>query len=298
MNVTGHRELLMASELVSEPDDDGSFEVTIEVSEAGWADLSRLQLLAVSRSAATAGGADILPLTLVEAIRVHNTRELIRGQGNTVGAPAGVFSPFRQYGAIQLGKWWLEGGNLVSIRLRSDLPHPPKGGSRNLVHSAAFPFQPDNQREYQVMADFEQQPRAYVASPVAKRAKHQSTCRLEVRFDQDGIVDLDSLQLFAGETPAAGDEERNIVATVVESIELSTRQELILGGTTAHPPPRAVPGAVFASLGRRFNWVLFGDLQVSTNNTLVVRLKPLTKPSAKKAEMPRFSMGLQFYPGL
>ena len=293
MKMTKHREMLMASGLATTPDASGRYEVTVEISEAGWADLSRLQLLAVDRAEQThSKEIDVLPLTLVEGIRIHNTQELIRGQGSRIGAPAGVFSPYRQYGPIQLGKWWLEGGNIVSIVLRTHLDKPD--AAPDLAYSAAFPFAPDNHREYQAPADLDDRSRAYVASAISPYpSEDASDDTLEIRFDQDGVVDLDSLQLLVEPHPEADREDLGVSTTAIESIELPTRQELILGGSATDSMPRAAPAAIFGSLGRRFNWVNFGYLDVSTNNTLRVRVRSLISESGDSGHS---SIGLQFYP--
>lgn len=299
MNGTEYRELLMASDLVVKSDSSGAYEVTVEVSEAGWADLSRLQLLAVDRAARPdRKHIDVLAFSTLESVRVHNTRELIRGQGHRVAAPAGVFSPLRQYGPIQFGKWWLEGGNIMSVRFRTETIYETEDRPYDLAYSVAFPFDPDNKREYKMPEDLSKRPRAYVASPIAEAYEDRpGSFVLEVRFDQDGIVDLDSLQLLAGSLPSEDDDKSLIATTVIESIELPTRQDLVLGGTSSDPSPRAVPGAIFASLERRFNWVSFGYLEVSTNNTLTVRVNNLRHPAEDDGAIPEtYSMGLMFYP--
>ncbi len=294
MQENGKREMVMASHLVTEAYQESRhhcevdiYEVVVEISESGWADLSRLQLLATRWAESDADrSVNMLPYTIVESIRVHNTRELIRGQGDGIGAPAGVFSPFRQYGPIQLGKWWLEGGNTVSVRLRSDLSHLDPEESSRFAYSVAFPFSPDNHRVYKIPQNLEERSCGYVASPAHCYSK--SLAHAEIRFDQDGIVDLDSLQVqtHRGQPDEYHDNISNIV---IESIELPTRQELILGGNSAEPLPRAVPAAIFASLGRRFEWVRFGFLEVSTNNTLTVRLK-------NHSHRGSVAVGLQFFP--
>ena len=302
------RELLMASELVTHcdrpprPSDScHRYEISLEASEPGWADLSRLQLLAVDQDPEDATPADVLPWTTVEAIRVHNTRELIRGQGYTLGAPAGPFSPFRQYGPIQLGRWWLEGGNLITIRLCTEMPpHDDDGDWKPaLAYSAAVPFLPDNPRNYECPHDLSDRDRAYVASQayeVSCHGEEANATTLELKFDQDGIVDLDTLQVQVRHREPTDYGTPPVATAIVESIELPTRQELIVGGSYGGESNLAAPAGIFASLGRRFDWVRFGKLDVSTRNTLRVRVRQLTTGHESPPAESTLSAGVQFYP--
>ena len=279
------------------------YEISLEASEPGWADLSRLQLLAVDRDREHSKPIDVLPWTTVEAIRVHNTRELIRGQGHTLGAPAGPFSPFRQHGPIQLGRWWLEGGNLVTIRLCSQSLSYDDGCEPNFAYSAAVPFLPDNPRQYEHPQDLDARDRGYVASSAYEAPWNaEGACAtLEIQFDQDGIVDLETLQVQSRHSEPTGYATPLVATAIVESVELPTRQELIVGGSYggAHDSGEsslAAPGGIFASLGRRFHWVRFGMLEVSTRNTLRVRVRQLTTGTESPSSGFILSAGLQFYP--
>ncbi|ETW93079.1 MAG: hypothetical protein ETSY1_40800 [Candidatus Entotheonella factor] len=290
------RELFMTSEIVTTPGPSGAYDITIVVSESGWLDMSRCVMLAASTSVLPdQTRVDLLSVTRVDSMLVNNSEELIRGQGR-VGAPAGVFSPFRQYLPIRLGKWWLEGGNSINIRLSVDVS--VEGVTFQGAFGAACPFQPDNERLYEVPEAVREGTYTYLASPAVAIAG-SSSADLIITCDQNGIVDLRSLQILASRDPVANYDQDIVSVAAIESILPPDGQQLILGGTdAARQQLRAAPAATFGHLGRRFNWLDFGCLTVATNNQIVVRVRNLTNITAPGTTSEGlYSVGVRFYPG-
>jgi hypothetical protein len=237
----------MCSSLLTTLDDITPSSAVISVTEAGWADLSRLQLFACN-PAASAGQEsqiDLVPRLLLDDVTTVNLGHLIRGTGRGVSAPGGVFSPYRAFSPIQFGMQRLRSRETIQVTAR--ITDTGVTGE----FAVAVPFLPDRLAGDPGFCCEPDGPHGYLASDPQTLAAAGATATLRLTADEAGILDLDSLQIVGGlAANLANYAQDALPSVIVRSIRLPSGEQLLTGNPTGGATTVAAPAAMFAHFGR------------------------------------------------
>lgn len=282
---TGQRELVMGA-----PAQNGAsgaanaVTCTITASEPGIFDMDRM-CVGVFIDDAEIQGADLTNQAMVTSLLIQNSIELIRGR-NTPAAPTSVFTGTRGIAsAIPLGKFALQTGDTIAATIST-------GGTAGIDWSATFgaPFLPRNSRGASTPLPSWQP--VYAASPLTNIATAgapgtPTAGQLTITFDEDGVMDLTSLQLGGINEVGnigAGTYKDGLGGCTVASITLPSSNEVVVGQNTPE-----VPATMWAP-GRSYTWNNFGAYAVSAGSTLTVTVNNYLVDDVD------VSAGLRFFP--
>lgn len=285
------RELILTNPLVGGSDNSPERTLVLTAAEPGVADLSRLVLQATRDKEAAGGlvgGADLLPTMTISVGRYRSTERLVRGLETTVGAPAGAFSAYRQYTPVPLGPKRMESGE--TLRIDGALVDSAAG---DWTFSALVPFLPDRLRRDSGAQIERSRLALYIGSTPAFLPQLDNTVTLSLRADDDGVIDLSSLQLLGGVSDASTYRENVVDALVITSIVLPSGEQLVTGGPKG--VPLGAPGAAFASLGRANGWVHLGPVEVAEEDVIEVTIQSRGETPAPTPALVA-SVGARFYP--
>lgn len=265
-------------------------------SEPGVADLSRLVIQAARESAAPplVGGADLLPQLSLSVSRYRNSERLVRGLAEPVAAPGASFSAYRQYTPVGFGPRRMESGEtlLVEARLLMD---PASSGGWSWTFSGLVPFLPDRLRSDCAPRASDERAAMYLASASSPFLGSGDPATLELKADDDGIIDLASLQLMAGLNAQIGFREDLVDSLVITSILLPSGGEVVTGGPKAGAPVLGAPGSAFAANGRPHRWAHLGVVDVSEEDVIRVSVQ-CRADFGGGAQHLVASVGARFYP--
>jgi hypothetical protein len=272
-------ELIAASPVAAALDTDADEVVTITISENGVLDLGRLQLWAAENSDIVGYSShDLSECAQVSSILINGSTELVRGR-NTAAPPASVFSPYRAQRFLDLGQWAFSTGDTVAFTLQVQ--------GTNVTGDCTFaaPFSPRNVREGYI-GPMPASKMAYAGSPVSEIAA-SATANLTCTFDEDGVVDLDSLVIRAMDDQAATGEygPESLSSLLVTQITTPGNQQLIVGQA-----PGGISGATFRAT-RNGNWLSMGRLAVSAGSTLILGV------DNNSVDVKNTSFGVAYWPG-
>ncbi len=259
--------------------------------EPGQADLGRLLIYVYGSTDGRSFAGILDEAARITSIELFNSHQRVRGLGY-VEAPAGVFSTLRRHTAIDLGTVALAAGDTLAVTIRVDDP----AGEASTV-ALAVPFQPESTRHLSRDAARAVEPHAFVVSPPRRWASREPFT-LTVTFEEDGVVDLGSLQIAGTLRGTPRQSPRDIVpSTLAESIRLPSGEDLIVGAGDCYdeslPAPLAVPATLFTHLERVGHWVHLGPLKVLRGQQISIRLRR-SDADGELAEA-TFSAGMRFY---
>lgn len=273
---TGERELVMASPSQA-GDTANDVTLTITASEPGILDLDRL-VLQVSIDEAEIQGTDFADQGFCTGLLVQNSLQLIRGRNNPE-APTQVWSGTRGIsGAMPLGRVTLETGDTIAAGYHVD------GTDVDYTATLGAPFLPRNSRGMSLPVP-NWQP-VYAASPATAIAA-AGNGTITITFDEDGIMDLTSLQmggLNATANIGNGTYKDATGLLQVTSLALPSSNEIIVGQNTP-----VAPGTMWGA-NRSYTWAAFGSYAVSAGSTLVATV------SNAGVDVVNASLGLRFFP--
>ena len=282
---------------------------TFRANEAGVADLSRLIISFaiddVSNPEQDLRSPDVVNRATVESIELFNSRRLVVGLHHP-RVPAGVFSSQRRQLGIELGQVDLASND--SIRVVLTLPkHRTTKPTDPPQISMAVPFRPKAGR-VGMQADLPPNSLQCTAAAtevvivekfgpemvfvdratssdgeelmVPQLAPEGWTTRpfhLRFVFEEDGVIDLDSLQLNGSLWGGQGLQPWDLLPRLlVEEILLPDGRNLVVGnerqGAIYWSP--SIASSIFSAQGRFRDWFHFGQLEVRRGQQITVKFRP------------------------
>ena len=225
----------------------------------------------------------------ISSISINGSQELIRGR-NSVVAPLGAFSPYRQLNNNYLPDIPVSSGNTIAITIGSEAAE-----TGTLDASFAAAFSPNNQRDRVLapapaMSNLEM-PCTYAGSVVLQLDAGASGQSVSLTFDEAGIFDLTSLQARGvcdlTATPALTDLWDGLPFVEIGQILLPNGNDIVVGQNSA-----VLSGPYLASGTRGFSWAQLGAIFVNGGDTVTFNAVANTGQDTVN-----FSFGGRFWPG-
>ena len=272
--------------------------LTFHASEPGTVDLGRLLISVTAFGTAEEARTEILDEhARVTSILVFNGYQKVRGLGY-LEAPAGVFSPRRRQSSIDLGTLRLESGDNLAVTVAVG---EAWSKTLSLLLAGAVAFRPDAQRREAGAVSQPAEPHVFLVSP-SRRIAPGSYGQLTLDFEEDGLVDLATLQLIGLPQVAPCYPQDVLSRTLVESIRLPSGQDVVLGNQNTEdesadgsaPFPVAAPASMLSHLETSGPWAQTGRVWVRRGQQITLRLRHVGANST--GPYATFSTGLRFYP--
>jgi len=179
-----------------------------------------------------------------------------------------------------------------TLRIDADLFN---GASGDWTLSAMVPFLADRLRADAGRLVDTNQSSLYVGSALAAMPALGNSVTLRLVADDDGVIDLSSLQLNGGlDSAGSAYRENTVDSLVITSIVLPSGEELVTGGPKNAGLTFTAPGSGFSSVGRAHGWVHLGQAAVSEEDAILVTVQSRANPGGGVNVVT--SVGARFYP--